>query len=42
VDKSALAVPKPVTKPVRIAKTDALAPLPGTHSVKSKDPTAAR
>ena len=34
VDKSALAAPKPVTKPVRLAKTDPLAPLPEKHSSK--------
>jgi hypothetical protein len=42
VDKSALAAPKPVTKPVRLAKTDPLAPLPGKRSGKSKDPASAR
>jgi hypothetical protein len=40
VDKPALAAAKPVTKPVRIAKTDPLAPLPGRHS--TKDSTADR
>jgi len=42
VDKSALVAPKPVTTPVRLAKTDPLAPLPVKHSGKSKDSTAAR
>lgn len=42
VDKSELAASKPVTKPVRLAKTDPLAPLTATRSVKSKDSTAAR
>jgi len=42
VDKSALAAPKPVTRPVRLAKTDPLAPLSAAHPVKSKDSTTAR
>jgi hypothetical protein len=42
VDKPAVAAAKPVTKPVRLAKADPLAPLPATHSGKTKDPTAAR
>ena len=42
VDKSALAASKPVTKPVRLAKTDPLAPLPGKRSGKSKDTASAR
>lgn len=35
VDKPALAKAKPVTKPVRLAKVDPLAPLPDRHSSKS-------
>jgi hypothetical protein len=42
VDKPALAATKPVTKPVRLAKADPLAPLPTTRSAKTKDSTAAR
>ena len=42
VDKHADAAPKPVTKPVRLAKTDPLAPLPQKHSGTPKDSTAAR
>jgi hypothetical protein len=42
VDKAAVAAAKPVTKPVRLAKADPLAPLSGMRSVKSKDSTAAR
>jgi hypothetical protein len=42
VDKPALVAAKPVTKPVRLAKADPLAPLPDRHSGKSKDSTAAR
>ena len=42
VDKPAVAAGKPVTKPVRIAKVDPLAPLPAKHSGHSKDSTAAR
>ena len=42
VDKPAVAAAKPVTKPVRLAKADPLAPLPATRSIKSKDSTAAR
>ena len=38
VDKPGLAAAQPVTKPVRIAKNDPLAPLPDKHSAKpSKD-----
>ena len=38
VDKPRVAVAKPVTKPVRLAKVDPLAPLPGKHTPKiSKD-----
>ncbi|MFL6721487.1 MAG: hypothetical protein ACJ8FT_06760 [Sphingomonas sp.] len=39
VDKPAVAAAKPVTKPVRLAKLDPLAPLPARHS---KDLTAER
>jgi hypothetical protein len=42
VDKPAVVAAKPVTKPVRLAKADPLAPLPAPRSVKSKDSTAAR
>ena len=35
VDKPKLAAAKPVTKPVRLAKVDPLAPLPDKHSIKS-------
>jgi hypothetical protein len=42
VDKPAVAAARPVTKPVRLAKADPLAPLPVTHSAKTKDSTAAR
>jgi hypothetical protein len=35
VDKPKLAAAKPVTKPVRLAKVDPLAPLPDKHSTKS-------
>jgi hypothetical protein len=43
VDKPGLAAAQPVTKPVRIAKTDPLAPLPARHSAKHpKDSTADR
>jgi hypothetical protein len=42
VDKAAAAAAKPVTKPVRIARVDPLAPLPAKASAKSKDSTAAR
>jgi hypothetical protein len=37
VDKPAVASSRPVTKPVRIAKVDPLAPLPAKHSGNSKD-----
>ena len=40
VDKAAAASAKPVTKPVRIAKVDPLAPLPARHSGHSKDVSA--
>lgn len=42
VDKPSVAPAKSVTKPVRLAKTDPLAPLPAKHSVRSKDSTADR
>ena len=42
VDKPAAQPAKTVTKPVRIAKVDPLAPLPARHSGKSKDFTADR
>ena len=43
VDKPALASAKPVTKPVRLAKTDPLAPLSNKHSGKTaKDSAPAR
>jgi len=42
VDKAATLVDRPVTKPIRIAKIDPLAPLPAKHSGHSKDSTAAR
>jgi hypothetical protein len=42
VDKTDLTSAKPVTKPVRIAKTDPLAPLPTKQSAKLKDRTTAQ
>jgi len=42
VDKPVIAAAKPVTKPVRLAKNDPLAPLPAKHSGHSKDSTADR
>ena len=42
VDKPALVTAKAVTKPVRIAKVDPLAPLPARHSANSKDIRAER
>jgi hypothetical protein len=43
VDKPSVAAAKPVTKPVRLAKNDPLAPLPDRHSIKtSKDIAPAR
>ena len=42
VDKSVLATSRPVTKSVRLAKNDPLAPLPDKRSAKLKDSTAAR
>lgn len=41
VDKPAVAAAKPVTKPVRLAKNDPLAPLPDKHA-KTKDTGSAR
>jgi len=32
VDKPIIATAKPVTKPIRLAKVDPLAPLPAKHS----------
>ena len=40
VDKPSLAATKPVTKPVRLAKADPLAPLPEKHSTKSVSKTS--
>ncbi|MFL6753857.1 MAG: hypothetical protein ACJ8EH_08975 [Sphingomicrobium sp.] len=42
VDKTALVTAKPLTKPVRIAKADPLAPLPAKHNGNSKGSTADR
>ena len=42
VDKPAGVTPKAVTKPVRIAKVDPLAPLPAKHSGHSKEIAADR
>ena len=42
VDKPVAVAAKPVTKAVRLAKVDPLAPLPGKHSATSKDSTADR
>ncbi len=42
VDKPVVASTKPVTKPVRLAKVDPLAPLPAKHSGNSKDFSAER
>ena len=42
VDKPVIAAAKPVTKPIRLAKNDPLAPLPAKHSGHSKDSTADR
>ena len=42
VDKPVVASTKPVTKPVRLAKADPLAPLPAKHSGNSKDFSAER
>jgi len=40
VDKRVLAAARPVTKPVRLAKADPLAPLPDRHSTKSVSKTS--
>jgi len=37
VDKPKVIVARPVTKPIRLAKVDPLAPLPARHSGHSKD-----
>ena len=43
VDKPTLALAKPVTKPVRLAKNDPLAPLPGKHAkTTARDTGSAR
>ena len=42
VDKPALALPRPVTKRLQVAKTDPLAPLPAKHSGHSKDAPTGR
>lgn len=42
VDKATVATARPVTKPVRLAKVDPLAPLPATHSAKSRGSAADR
>jgi len=42
VDKPVAAVARPVTKPVRLAKADPLAPLSAAHSGKARDSTADR
>ena len=42
VDKPMVAASKPVTKPIRLAKVDPLAPLPAKHHATSKDSTADR
>jgi hypothetical protein len=42
VDKLVVVISKPVTKPLRLAKVDPLAPLPARHSATSKDSTADR
>jgi hypothetical protein len=42
VDKLTALAAKPVTKPVRIAKNDPLAPLPEKHSKTSKESAPAR
>jgi hypothetical protein len=42
VDKPAVASTKPVTKPIRLAKVDPLAPLPARHPGTPKDSTADR
>jgi hypothetical protein len=40
VDKPVIALAKPMTKPVHLAKVDPLAPLPAKHSGHSRDTTA--
>jgi hypothetical protein len=42
VDKPQLGLAKPVTRPMRLAKADPLAPLPVKHSTTSKDMHTAR
>jgi len=42
VDKPAVVTAKPVTKPIRLAKVDPLAPLPAKHPGNSKGSTADR
>jgi hypothetical protein len=42
VDKPAVVSAKTMTKPVRMAKIDPLAPLPARHNGNSKGPTADR
>jgi len=42
VDKPSLAAARPMTKAVRLAKTDPLAPLPDKHSGKTKDAPTGR
>lgn len=42
VDKPAVAAARPVTKPVRLAKADPLAPLPAKHSDRTRDSSADR
>jgi hypothetical protein len=42
VDKTAPAAARPVTKPVRLAKLDPLAPLPVRHSGNTREPAAER
>jgi hypothetical protein len=42
VDKPSLASARPVTKPVRLAKVDPLAPFPAKHSGTARDSTADR
>ncbi len=42
VDKPAVAATRPVTKPIRLAKVDPLAPLPARHPGKPKDSTPDR
>jgi len=42
VDKPGLAAAKSVTKPVRVAKVDPLAPLPDKRASRRKDSATAR